>query len=143
MRLGPLFAIGLIAAPLMGADAQEATRPGARVLLHGDGAILQGLDKVTATVTTFTAPLDTMVRFGTLDITVRDCRKAPPTEPPEKIAFLEIDETNPNTEAARVYSGWMFASSPALAALEHPVYDIWVIDCMNVSTAPEDNSEGN
>jgi hypothetical protein len=109
--------------------------------LFGSGAVLQGLDKVTASVTVFTAPLNTVVRFGTLDITVRACEKAPPTEPPEKIAFLEIDETNPKAEAERVYSGWMFASSPALAALEHPVYDVWVIDCMNASRAPPDNSE--
>ncbi len=113
----------------------------AQSLLTGTGAVLQGLDKVTATVTVFTAPLDTVVRFGTLDITVRACQKAPPTEPPEKVAFLEIDETNTNVGAARLYSGWMFASSPALAALEHPVYDVWVIDCMNASNTEPDRSD--
>ena len=125
-----------------GDDGRVPLRDG-RTLVAGDGAVLQGLDKVTATVTTFTAPLDTVVRYGTLDITVRTCQKTPPTEPPEKYVFLEIDETNPNTEAARVFSGWMFASSPALAALEHPIYDVWVIDCMHASNVPGGNSDGN
>lgn len=132
--LGCYAAVVAAPAASQGADNEPA-------VLVGTGAILQGLDKVTATVTVFTAPLDTVVRFGTLDITVRACQKAPPTEPPEKVAFLEIDETNPNAAAERLYSGWMFASSPALAALEHPVYDVWVIDCMNASNADAGSSD--
>lgn len=96
-----------------------------------EGAVLQGLDKVTARVSTFEAPKDTPVRFGTLEVVVRSCTKAPPEEPPESTAFLEIYSVKPNEEPLRIFSGWMFASSPALSALEHPVYDIWVVDCMN------------
>jgi hypothetical protein len=93
-------------------------------------AVLQGLDKITARVSKFEAPIDQPVRFGSLAITVRDCRKRPPEEPPESAAFLKIDEvrTGENT-LVPVFSGWMFASSPALSPLEHPVYDVWVLDC--------------
>jgi hypothetical protein len=104
----------------------------APVLEHGV-AMLQGLDKVTARVSPVEAPLDTPIRFGRLEITVRACRETPPTEPPESAAFLEIRELPPKSEEGRppidLFSGWMFASSPALSALEHPVYDVWVLDC--------------
>lgn len=92
-------------------------------------AVLQGLDKVTARVSTLDAPLDVAVRFGTLELVVRACHKAPPEEPPESAAFLEIRELVPDAPARSVFSGWMFASSPGLSALEHPVYDVWVLDC--------------
>ncbi len=99
------------------------------------GVILQGLDKVTARISTIEVPLNTVVRFGTLEIAVRACYKTPPTEPPESTAFLEIFEARPGEPRESVFSGWMFASSPALSALEHAVYDVWVIDCTNVANS--------
>jgi len=92
-------------------------------------AVLQGLDKVTARVSTIEAPIDQPVHFGTLTITARTCQKKPPEEPPESAAFLEIDEARPGEPVTRVFTGWMFASSPALNALQDPVYDVWVKDC--------------
>ena len=96
-------------------------------------AVLQGLDKTTARVSRFEAPVDKSVRFGTLVITVKACVKRPPEEPPESSAFLIIDEVRPgdanNVVSNRVFSGWMFASSPAVSALEDPIYDINVLDC--------------
>ncbi len=92
-------------------------------------AVLQALDKVTARVSEFDAPLDQTVRFGTIEITVRACYKTPPEEPPESTAFLEIWEVRRGEPAKQLFSGWMFASTPGLSALEHPVYDIWVLDC--------------
>ncbi len=100
-------------------------------------AVLQGLDKITARVTTFRAPLDKEVRFGTLRITVRACYKAPPIDPPEAAAFLQIDAVDPGRPTERMFSGWMFASSPSLSALEHPVYDVWVLDCEEPLEKPE------
>ena len=99
-------------------------------------ALLQGLDKITARVSKFEAPVGTPVRFGTLSIRVRDCEKNPPEEEPESAAFLEIDEVRPGEVNLRVFSGWMFASSPALSALEHPVYDVNVLDCKTASGSP-------
>jgi hypothetical protein len=96
-------------------------------------AVLQGLDKVTARISALHAPLDQPTRFGTLEVVARACRETPPTEPPESAAFLQIRElpAASDTEGTLVdlFSGWMFASSPAVSALEHPVYDIWVTDC--------------
>jgi hypothetical protein len=96
-------------------------------------ALLQGLDKITARVSKFEAPVGSPVQFGTLSIRVRDCEKAPPEDPPESAAFIEIDELRPGEDRVRVFSGWMFASSPALSALEHPVYDVNVLDCKTAS----------
>ena len=92
-------------------------------------AVLQGLDKVTARVSTFSAPIDQPVRFGPLEIRALACSKRPPEEPPEAAAYLQITEVHPNQPPERLFAGWMFASSPALNALEHPVYDVWVLGC--------------
>jgi hypothetical protein len=101
-------------------------------------AVLQGLDKTTARVSRIEAPVDKSVRFGTLVITARACVKRPPEEPPESAAFLQIDEVRPGgatVSAKRVFSGWMFASSPAVSALEDPIYDVVVLDCKSDATA--------
>ena len=92
-------------------------------------AVLQALDKVVARTSRLEAPLDRPVGFGTLRIVVRACHAAPPEEPPENAAFLEIDEVHHDEPAVRLYTGWMFSSTPGLAALEHPVYDIRVLAC--------------
>jgi hypothetical protein len=96
-------------------------------------AVLQTLDKVTGRVRTIDAPIEQNVRFGTLDIMARSCRKRPPEEPPESAAFLEVREIKPGETPKTLFSGWMFASSPAVSALEHPVYDVWVIDCKSAT----------
>lgn len=96
-----------------------------------DTAILQGLDKVTARVSTIEAPLGDTVKFGALEIIARTCDKRPPEETPESAVFLDVWEVRPGEPAVGIFRGWMFASSPALSALEHPVYDVWVLDCRN------------
>jgi hypothetical protein len=93
-------------------------------------ALLQGMDKVTARVTMITAPVGEVIKFGTLEIIARTCDKRPPEEPPESAAFLDIWEVREGSPATSLYRGWMFASSPALSAMEHPVYDVWVLDCV-------------
>lgn len=103
-------------------------------------AVLQGLDKVTARISTVRAMIGERVRFGSLEIVARVCQKRPPEEPPESAAFLEIDDVKPGEAPQRIFSGWMFASSPALSALEHPVYDVWVVDCMNSSNSSSSSS---
>ena len=96
-------------------------------------AVLQGLDKTTARVSRFDAPINRVVRFGTLVITARACVKRPPEEPPNTAAFLQIDEARSqgqsSSEVEHLFSGWMFAQSPALSTLEHAVYDVTVLDC--------------
>src|SRR5579863_653171 len=95
-------------------------------------AVLQGLDKTTARISTIEAPIDQAVTFGNLTITARTCSKAPPEDPPETAAFLQIDEAPPPGAAGapqRVFSGWMIAETPSLSGLENPVYDVTVLDC--------------
>ena len=106
-----------------------------------DKAILQGMDKISGRIIKFEAPVGQSVRFGTLEIIVRTCRKRPPEEPPETAAFIDIWEIRSGEAAASLFRGWMFASSPALSALEHPVYDIGVVDCVDSSakTSPTGN----
>ena len=102
-----------------------------------DVAVLQGLDKVTARVSTIEAPVGRTVRFGSLQIIARTCDKRPPEETPESAAFLDIWEMRPGEASASLFRGWMFASSPALSAMEHPVYDVWVLDCKTPASASE------
>lgn len=103
--------------------------PLAASAIEGDTVVLQGLDKVTARVSTFEARIGETVRFGTLEIQPRYCDRAPPEEPPESKAFLDIYEARTGEQRADIFHGWMFASSPALNSLENPVYDVWVLDC--------------
>lgn len=99
-------------------------------------AVLQGLDKISARVSRFDAPVGQTVAFGTLSITVRDCERSPPEARPENDAFIQIDENRPGEPPARRFSGWMFSSSPALSALENPVYDVNLLECKAASTSP-------
>ena len=102
--------------------------------LRPTGATLQALEKITGRVRAIAAPFGVPVTFGALEITVRDCRIRPARDVPDSGAFLEVNERRPGeTALARVFTGWMFAASPAVSALEHPVYDVWLLSC---STAP-------
>ncbi len=128
MNAGP--AIALIALTLISFETPAVAFP-------GDMVIMQGLDKVTARVSTFEAPLGVTVRFGTLTITMRGCDRTPPEEPPESAAFFDIYEARQGEAPVSLFHGWMFASSPALSALEHPVYDVWVLECQRTAPPPE------
>jgi len=91
--------------------------------------VLRALDKITGRVEELEVPIGSPYKFGTLAITVRACRVTLPEETPEAAAFLEIGEFKSSASATQIFRGWMFASSPALSAMEHPVYDIWVTGC--------------
>ncbi|HVR66348.1 MAG TPA: DUF2155 domain-containing protein [Verrucomicrobiae bacterium] len=100
-----------------------------------DTVILETLDKISARVSRVEVPVGTTITFGSLKITPRHCDKRPPEETPESSVFIEIVEEFPDEQPKLEFSGWMFASSPALSALDHPVYDVWVVDCKNSSTS--------
>ena len=86
------------------------------------------LDKVTAKISRLETEIGRPTVLGPLTITVRTCKTTPPEEPPETSVYLEIDESREN-KTERLFSGWMFASSPGLNGLEHPVYDLWPESC--------------
>ena len=96
-----------------------------------NSAIMQGLDKVTARVYTINVSIGEVASFGALKIKLYHCDKAPPEDAPESTAFIEVIEERRGEEAITLFNGWMFASSPALSSIEHPVYDVWVLECLN------------
>jgi hypothetical protein len=120
----PVFLLLFLAGPAL-ADVPSIEEP---------VAVLRALDKITARVEQIDVPIDHPLNFGTLIVTVRTCRVTPPEATPEAAAFLEISELKPGQKDTPVFRGWMFASSPALSAMEHPVYDIWVTGCKTTST---------
>jgi hypothetical protein len=123
------------AAPTAPAEEQQepsALPPG--TMIEEPAAVLQALDKVTARIKRLTVHVGQTGKFGTLSILVDACRKAPPEDPPESAAFLKITDGKSDPPVT-AFSGWMFASSPALSAMDHPVYDISVVDCTSDTTA--------
>ncbi len=108
-----------------------------RVFEKYQTAVLRGLDKPKARVLKFEVQVGRPVFFGPLKVLVRDCRKTTPEDEPEVATFIEVTDPREKKEQASIlYRGWMFASSPALTALEHPIYDVWVLDCKNPIAAP-------
>jgi hypothetical protein len=127
------------------ADTAEAAQPPSAPPQGGSLLMLRGLDKITGRPTSITAPIGKPVHFATLTITARFCYSTPASETPETAAFVQIEDNRPDQSARRIFSGWMYGSSPGLNAVEHPLYDVWVISCnnapapavaANTSTAP-------
>jgi hypothetical protein len=110
--------------------------------IPNNSAVFSGLDKITGRIISFDVALNETVQFGALQVTPRVCYTRPPTEATNTDAFLEVDEITLQGEIKRVFTGWMFAASPGLNAVEHPIYDVWLADCKGpqqptVAAAPE------
>ncbi len=106
------------------------TLPAAAAMQDWPAVQLRALDKSTARTTTFEVKVGATIQYGSLYIKVQSCRKSEPIDKPESAAFLQVWELPPEQQDSRwVFSGWMFASSPALSAMDHPVYDVWVLGC--------------
>lgn len=99
-------------------------------------ATFAGLDKITGRVTEFDVYIDETVLFGALQITPRACYSRPPTEIQHTSVFLEVDQRSLKGSVQRIFAGWMFAESPALNAVDHAVYDVWLIGCKQSSVVP-------
>ncbi len=97
----------------------------------GTSLKMLGLDKITGRPTSITAPIGKPVQFATLTITARFCYSTPASETPETAAFVQIEDHRPDQKPRRIFSGWMYGSSPGLNAVEHPLYDVWVLGCNN------------
>ena len=92
-------------------------------------AVFSGLDKITGRIISFEVAVDETVQFGALQLTPRICYSRPPTESPNTTSFVEVDEVTLENSYRRIFTGWMFASSPGLSGIEHPVYDVWLVEC--------------
>ena len=99
-------------------------------------ATFAGLDKITGRITKFDVYIDETVLFGALEITPRACYSRPPSEAQRVSAFVEVDQRSLQGNSKRIFTGWMFADSPALNAVDHAVYDVWLIDCKTSSSVP-------
>ena len=97
----------------------------------GNILTLRGLDKITGRPTNIIAPIGKPVKFATLTITVRYCYSTPASETPETAAFVQVSDHRPDQSEKPVFSGWMYASTPGLNGMEHPLYDVWAISCNN------------
>jgi hypothetical protein len=125
--------------------ADTSPQPGDEVIaeppsqkIANKSAMFSGLDKITGRIIAFDAAIGETVQFGALQVTPRICYTRPPTETSNTDAFIEVDEVTLQGEIKRIFTGWMFASSPGLHAVEHPIYDVWLTDCKNpvIAAAP-------
>ena len=92
-------------------------------------AVFEGLDKITGRITSFNVALNETVQFGALQVTPKACYSRPLTETPQTDAFVDVDEVTLKGSIKRIFTGWMFKASPGMHAVEHPIYDVWLIDC--------------
>jgi hypothetical protein len=116
--------------------ANTAPQPGDEIIseppaqkIPNQQAVFAGLDKITGRIISFDVAIGETVQFGALQVVPRACYTRPPTETPNTDAFLEVSEVTLQGEVRRIFTGWMFAASPGLHAVEHPIYDIWLTDC--------------
>ena len=126
-RLLPLAAVLVALLPTAPASADKIANP---------VAVFAGLDKITGRIISFDVYIDETVRFGALQITPRVCYTRPPTEDPQTDAFVEVDAIGLDRKVSRIFTGWMFAASPGLHAVDDPVYDVWLTDCKMKSDVP-------
>lgn len=94
-------------------------------------ALLQAMDKITGRVSEIEVPVNGEVKFGSFSIVVRSCKATPPEETPENYAFVDVADTTKDGKPFNIFKGWMMSSSPALNAVEHPIYDVWLLKCIN------------
>ena len=114
-----------------------AVAPAAAEKVSNPVAVFAGLDKITGRIVGFDVYMDETVQFGALQVTPRVCYNRPPTEEPQTDAFVEVDEIGLNRKVKRIFTGWMFAASPGLHAVDNAVYDVWLTDCkMKSDVAP-------
>lgn len=113
------------------ADAARITNP---------VAVFSGIDKITGRITTFDVYIGETVQFGALQVTPRVCYSRDDTEAPKTDTFVEVDEITLDRKIRRIFTGWMFADSPGLNAVEHPVYDVWLNSCKAKSDLPPPDS---
>ena len=107
--------------------------------IEGNRLVIQGLDKITARIKTFEVDVSKTHKFGVLDIFVERCVFSKPIFKPESLAFIKIKDNSDRLSEVK-FMGWMFASSPALNALENSVYDISILACKKVDKQLEKSS---
>jgi hypothetical protein len=135
--------IGRLALPLALLGALAAATPASAEKIKNPIAVFAALDKVTGRIRPLEIPINQTQQFGALKVTPRVCYTRPPTEAPHTSSFVEVDEVKLNGDVERIFTGWMFADSPGLHAVEHPVFDVWLTNCKTNEPATPAGSEQN
>jgi hypothetical protein len=110
--------------------------PAAAERISNPIAMFAGLDKVTGLTTTFEAKIGEEKRFGGLYVKADACYTRDVTEEPRTTSFVEVEEIESDDSRKKIFSGWMFAESPGLSAVEHPIYDVWLTGCRDPNAPP-------
>ena len=121
---------------ILGAVVLVLSMPARAERVENPIAVFAGLDKITGLITTFEAKIGEQKRFGGLLVKPDICYSRPVTEEPKTTSFVEVDEIEANDTRKRIFTGWMFAESPGLNAVEHPVYDVWLTGCRDPNAPP-------
>ncbi len=124
------FAVGVAAALVVSASAASAAR------ISNPVAVFAGIDKITGRITTFDVYIDETVQYGALQVTPKVCYSRDETEAQRIDGFVEVDEITLDRKIRRIFTGWMFADSPGLNAVEHAIYDVWLTGCKQESDVP-------
>ena len=134
MRVASAIKLGLssmLACAVLAGDPARADR------IENGVAVFAALDKVTARISRLEVPLGQTVQFGALKVTPRACYSRPPTDAPKTTSFVQVEEVLLDGKEKKLFSGWMFAESPGLNAVEHPIFDVWLTGCEKpLSTRP-------
>lgn len=110
--------------------------PASAARIENRVAVFSGIDKITGRITSFDVYLNETVQFGALQVTPKVCYSRDDTEAQKIDAFIEVDEITLDRKIKRIFTGWMFADSPGLNAVEHPIYDVWLTNCKQESDVP-------
>ncbi|MGI9354682.1 MAG: DUF2155 domain-containing protein [Rhizobiaceae bacterium] len=124
----PFFPVLLLTLVMVG--------PATAARIENAVAVFSGIDKISGRITSFDVYIDETVKFGQLEITPRVCYSRSSEEEPKTTSFLEVDEITLDRRIRRIFTGWMFAESPGLNAIEHPVNDVWLTGCKQTSDVP-------
>jgi hypothetical protein len=124
------------AAALILLAAVAGHTPASAARIENPVAVFSGIDKITGRITTFDVYVGETVQFGALQVTPRICYSRDETEPPKTTTFVEVDEITLDRKIRRLFTGWMFADSPGLNAVDHAVYDVWLKECKQQSDVP-------
>lgn len=99
--------------------------------IETNAALMQAMDKVTGRVNKITVPVKSKITFGDFSLVLRACKKRPAEETPENFAFIDVTDKSFGTDEYNIFRGWVVSSTPGISAIEHPIYDVWLLECVD------------
>jgi len=129
LKYATLSALLLLSQPVCAAEIET------------NAAIMQAMDKVTGRVNKVTIPVKSKIAFGDFSLVLRACKKRPAEETPENFAFIDVTDKSFGTEEYNIFRGWVLSSTPGISAIEHPIYDVWLLECVDVKDKDIDKSK--